>query len=392
MQAAFCAELLPLWINEVLSDAGTKVGPTGTDQGEFVELVGPVGRALGGFEVEITDCTGTSYTYTLDPFTIIDDGNLTNDGFGFFVLADLSTSAPGDQDLPANGSNAFGEASEHLPDVTGAVILRDGGGQTVFEYAYGVALTCTGLTNRGAGDTTGPGVSVGFSGTGSNKPDDADDGMQMTSSSGSENTGQVLPVELTTFEAMLDGADALLRWTTASETNNAGFEIQRAAPIPTRDLPAPDPSTQIPSWEPLAFVEGHGTTVEVQVYVFRVADLAPGPHRFRLRQLDYDGTFAYSPEVEVTVGVPGAFRLSAPYPNPFAGRLQVSLSVARAQRVAVEVFDATGRRVATLFDGALTAGTTRALTFDGAALPAGLYLLRASGEFFDTSRAVIRLR
>ncbi|MDX1546168.1 MAG: hypothetical protein R3247_04235 [Rhodothermales bacterium] len=374
VQAAYCAALLPLWINEVLSDAGSDGGPLGTDQGEFVELAGPVGLALGGYEIEITNCTGTTYTHPLGPFAIVDDGAAADDGFGFFVLADQGAPDPGDQDLPADGIDTFGEASEHIPDGTGAVLLRNSAGDVVFAYAYGAPLTCPGLAHRGLGDLAGPG-SVGF--VGASKPAEDADGTPMVSSPGVENAGQQLPVELIAFEALLDGAAVLLRWETASETNNAGFEVQRRG---------------TGAWRAEGVVEGQGTTSEAQHYRFTVAGLPPGQHVFRLKQIDYDGTFAYSPVVEVAVGVPGAFQLSNPYPNPFAGRLHFSLGVARAQPVEVAVFDAAGRRVATLFDGPMAAGQAQALTFDARGAPPGLYLIRVRGAYFLASRAVVRIR
>lgn len=373
VQAAYCAVLLPLWINEILSDAGSDGGPFGTDQGEFVELAGPAGLDLGGYEIEITDCTGTTYTYPLGPFTIIDDGGDAGDGFGFFVLADSSASDPGDQALPANGVNTFGEASEHLPDGTGAVLLRNPAGDAVFAYAYGAPLTCPGI-NRGPGDLAGPG-SVGF--VGAAKPGEGDDGTAMVPSRGAENAGQQLPVELVAFEALIDGGTVLLRWETASETNNAGFEVQRL---------------NAGAWRREGFIEGQGTTSEAQHYRFAVAGLPPGRHAFRLRQIDYDGTFAHSPVVEAAIEIPGAFHISRLYPNPFAGRLHFSLGVARAQPVEVAVFDVAGRRVATLFDGSMAAGQVQALTFDAREAPPGLYLIRVRGAHFLTSRAVVRVR
>ena len=103
--------------------------------------------------------------------------------------------------------------------------------------------------------------------------------------------GGVLPVELTSFDVRLDGRDALLTWETASETNNAGFEIQL--------LSKNDGASS--RWQALDFVEGRGTTELAQSYGYRVEELEPGRHVFRLKQIDFDGTFEYHPEVEVVV-------------------------------------------------------------------------------------------
>lgn len=198
-----------------------------------------------------------------------------------------------------------------------------------------------------------------------------------------------LPVELTAFTALADGRAVVLQWETASETNNAGFEIQRTAAV------APSYETAQP-WETLAFVEGYGTTEQPRSYTYRAEGLSPGRHRLRLKQIDYDGTFAYSPEVEVALAVPGAYHLSNAYPNPFHTTMSFSLSVARAQRVEVTVHDVRGRRVARLFDGPMGAGATRAVTWASGVLPGrlpgGLYLIRIRGEYFTTGQAVVLVK
>ncbi|WP_341481831.1 lipase/acyltransferase domain-containing protein [Rhodocaloribacter litoris] len=188
--------------------------------------------------------------------------------------------------------------------------------------------------------------------------------------------GTALPVELVALSATADGPDVLLRWTTASETNNAGFEVQHFHD----------------TWQTLAFVEGHGTTAGTHAYTYRIAGLDPGTHRFRLKQVDVDGTFTYSTEAEVTVGVPGVYVLSAAYPNPFREAATLRLAVARPQRVQVAVYDVLGRRVALLHAGPLAGGETHTFRFDGSGLPGGLYLIRVEGERFRATRAVTLLR
>ncbi len=188
-----------------------------------------------------------------------------------------------------------------------------------------------------------------------------------------------LPVELTSFEAVADGPSVRLTWTTVSETNNAGFDVEHHAGNGT-------------AWERLAFVEGRGSATTPGAYTYVAEHLAPGVHRFRLRQVDFDGAFAYGPSVSVSVDLPEAYRLSAPYPNPFNPETRLTLTVARPQRVRVAVYDVLGRRVATLFDGVLTADAPRPIRFDAAGLPGGLYLVHASGEHFTATRPVTLLK
>ncbi|MEM9999167.1 MAG: T9SS type A sorting domain-containing protein [Bacteroidota bacterium] len=187
-------------------------------------------------------------------------------------------------------------------------------------------------------------------------------------------TSSALPVELTAFEAQRDGDRVVLTWATSSETNNAGFDIElRAA--------AGD-------FQAVGFVAGQGTTTEAQTYRFTTDALDAGTYTFRLRQVDFDGAFEYSPEVELALGVAGTHTLSAAYPNPFAGQATFSLAVAQAQDVEVSIYDALGRRVATLFDGAMQADQARAFTLDAADLPSGLYVIRAQGTTFSEVRRV----
>src|SRR5690606_17469033 len=111
-----------------------------------------------------------------------------------------------------------------------------------------------------------------------------------------------------------------------------------------------------------------------------------------LKQIDYDGAFDYSPEVEVTLGLTEAFRLTAPYPNPAHTEASLSLMVPRAQAVTVGVYDLLGRRVTTLYDGVLEAHQARALVLDAAALAHGLYLIRAEGEAFVATQPLVVVR
>ncbi|MEM1093860.1 MAG: T9SS type A sorting domain-containing protein [Bacteroidota bacterium] len=181
------------------------------------------------------------------------------------------------------------------------------------------------------------------------------------------NLEEALPVELTAFNAYQDGHRFQLVWTTATETNNAGFEVQHQAPGAAE-------------FATLGFVEGAGTTLHAHTYQHTVTDLSPGRHRFRLKQVDYDGTTAYSPIVELSVAAEDALALSAAYPNPLREQAMLSVRVRQAQPVRVVAYDMLGRAVQVLYDGVLSADAAASLTIDGTALAAGLYVVRAEGE------------
>jgi glucose/arabinose dehydrogenase len=183
-----------------------------------------------------------------------------------------------------------------------------------------------------------------------------------------------LPVELTSFEAKVDGGAALITWTTASEQTNAGFEVNG--------------QYEDGDWEVLGFVEGAGTTNEPQSYSYRVEGLAPGTHRFRIRQFDFDGSFQYHPAVEVTVAPETAFEVSEAYPNPFNPQTRFTITLRESQRIRIVVFDLLGRQMGVVFDGQLSAGTVHSFTIDAEDWPSGLYIYEVAGDHFHTAHSV----
>ena len=113
----------------------------------------------------------------------------------------------------------------------------------------------------------------------------------------------IVPVELTSFIGSIVNGNVLLNWTTATETNNSGFEIQRS-------------SDRI-NFNNIAFVPGFGTTTERRNYSYTDNSANSGKYYYRLKQIDYNGAFAYSDIVEVEVKTPTEFALNQNYPNPF---------------------------------------------------------------------------
>ncbi len=174
--------------------------------------------------------------------------------------------------------------------------------------------------------------------------------------------GAALPVELTAFEAVAAGPGLLhLTWTTAAETNNAGFtpQLRREGSL---------------TWTDGGFVTGHGTKAEVSHYQATLAGLAPGRYTLRLAQIDLDGTAHLSPSIEATVGVDAALLTLGPNPVRTIARGLLALPV--PGRARVTVYDALGRAVAVLFDGEASGSVP--ISFDTAGLAGGLYLVQAS--------------
>lgn len=198
----------------------------------------------------------------------------------------------------------------------------------------------------------------------------------------------LLPVELVSFDGLVDGRKVILSWQTASETNNAGFEIQLLRDAQRYDEMRLENASTLP-WEGLIFVEGHGTTGKPQRYHYTISQLEAGQYRFRLRQIDYDGTFAYSPEVELAVELPQTHLLTQAYPNPATNGAFFSLQVRQPQQIQVTLHDVLGREVAVLYEGEMRAGLGHRFEIDGQTLPSGLYIYRVLGERFTESQTVL---
>lgn len=187
-----------------------------------------------------------------------------------------------------------------------------------------------------------------------------------------------LPVELVSFEAVVSGSSVNLSWQTASERNNAGFAIEQRV--------------DEEAWMSIAFVEGQGTTDDPRSYSYEVRDVSAGTTVFRLKQIDFDGAFEYSPVVEAAVEMPGRYALEPPYPNPFNPSTTIRFVDANGGDVHVGLYDVTGRQVMDVFDGSVGAGSVNVVQVDGTALPSGLYLVRMDGEGYTATQRVMLLK
>jgi hypothetical protein len=181
-----------------------------------------------------------------------------------------------------------------------------------------------------------------------------------------------IPVELTSFTATADFGVVELSWITATETNNQGFEVQRSAGG---------------EFETIAFVEGNGTTTEVQAYSYVDRNVNVGSYNYRLKQIDFNGTFEYSDVVEVDVPAPAEYALDQNYPNPFNPSTKVAFRLAVDSKVSLKVFDVLGQEVATLVNTNLAAGSHN-VNFDASSLNSGVYLYRIEATGIDGTNFV----
>lgn len=192
-----------------------------------------------------------------------------------------------------------------------------------------------------------------------------------------------IPVELTFFAAAAINGKVHLEWSTASELNNHGFEIQRAS----------NPVDQFgkKNWYTIGFVEGAGTTTESKNYSFIDKNPLDGVSYYRLKQIDLDGSFRYYDEVLIEDAMPVEYELSQNYPNPFNPGTVINYSLAKPGNVEIKVFDILGAEVATLVSEYKEAGKHKVeLNADDLKLGSGVYLYSIkSGSFSQTRKMVV---
>jgi hypothetical protein len=192
----------------------------------------------------------------------------------------------------------------------------------------------------------------------------------------------IVPVELTTFTAVKDERDIVLSWSTATELNNLGFEIER--------------SNDNQNFVRIGFIEGKGTTTERQDYMFKDNMLSSeGKYYYRLKQLDHGGTFSYSEIVEIDYNwLPTKFSLSQNYPNPFNPSTKIQFTIpqnanSEMQEVTMKVFDILGNEVITLVNEDKPAGYFE-IEFDASGLSSGIYFYTLiAGKYIEIKKMIL---
>ena len=190
-----------------------------------------------------------------------------------------------------------------------------------------------------------------------------------------------IPVELANFDAFAEGGDAaVLTWQTASEQNNAGFEVQHRPSSGER-------------WRTLGFVESKasgGTTSETNTYRYAAEDLSVGTHRFRLKQEDLDGSTTLTDPVTVRLRMQEALKLTPSSPNPASKTATLSFAVKEGAKATVAVYNTLGQRVKTLYDGVPPAGENQRIRLDARDLSSGTYFIRLkAGDKTRTQRLTV---
>ncbi len=190
------------------------------------------------------------------------------------------------------------------------------------------------------------------------------------------NTG-TLPVEIVDFAALQTERAIKLSWRTLSESQNAGFTIQHAAANHSFADVSFLPSAATPGATPVRYS-----------YFFESPEI--GLHRFRLKQVDLDGSESYSPTVEIDVALPQNVRISAIAPNPFSDRFSFTVDTADPQNVRVEVYDLLGRLQSRPFEGHLGENQSHQIDLVASQLSSGTYVVVITGDRFRQTRMVTK--
>ncbi len=188
-----------------------------------------------------------------------------------------------------------------------------------------------------------------------------------------------IPVELISFTAIAKVNIVSLKWKTATEINNLGFEIERAL--------------SLQDWKKIAFIKGKGTVSETSSYSFidNTLPMKNGKVSYRLKQIDFDGSVTYHQTTEVNIIVPLKFALEQNYPNPFNPETKITFSLPMQSYVTLEVYNIIGSKVKTLVRGIVEEGI-HIYHFNAANLTSGVYMYRLTTPKQTITRKMVYIK
>ena len=210
----------------------------------------------------------------------------------------------------------------------------------------------------------------------------ASDAIVATATDANGNTSEFsgttpLPVELVSFNYSMHQNIVELTWYTATEVNDYGFDIER------RLLPAGN-------WESIGFVNGSGNSNSPKTYSFTDRNLKLGSYSYRLKQIDNDGKFSYSKELNVSVNnLPKVYALMQNFPNPFNPTTVIRYILPEHANVNLVIYEILGREVAELVKGEAEAGYYE-VKFNAGSYASGIYLEKLSdGSFTQVHKMML---
>jgi hypothetical protein len=356
-------------------------------QRDWVELYNPTSSPVDvtGWTIQYKSATGTG---TYGAGTALSG---TIPAYGFYLIVS-GTAGTGGVALPLS---ADADISLNLSGSSGRVVLCNDG-TLVTAGSEGSATNLVdfvgyGTVNSNEGASAAPGASLTASlerkaqasstavtlasggadeilGNGYDSNDNGND-LVSQSAPNPQNTGSAiednssLPVEMTSFSATANHLTANIHWSTATEVNNFGFEIER--------------KTVHSEWAKIGFVTGVGSSNSLHNYAYSDNVGQAGMYDYRIKQIDKNGGFKYSSVMQVEIGTaPKVLSLGANYPNPFNPTTNIEFSVPNDGRVVLKVYNVLGQEVAILFDGDALAGRLMKTSFDASRLTSGVYFSR----------------
>ncbi len=191
-----------------------------------------------------------------------------------------------------------------------------------------------------------------------------------------------LPVELVSFSAQVDGEVVNLKWRTETEVNNYGFDIERAV----------NPNANQKEWTAIGFIEGHGNSNSPKDYSFVDSDLSGANIiYYRLKQIDNDGTYEYSHEVEISFISPDKYSLGQNYPNPFNPSTKIHYKIAQSEFINLSVYNVLGKEAAILVNEIQSPGIY-SVVFSSDNLPGGVYFYKLETQNFAQTSKMFLLK
>ncbi len=237
---------------------------------------------------------------------------------------------------------------------------------SIFRNANFVSATDLHLAGASIGDVQLVGIPIAGITT------DIDGDTRSTSNpyKGADEGAIPIPVELTSLTATSNGKDVVIGWTTVTEVNSKLFIVER--------------KSSGNNWSISGEVSAAGYSTELRTYSFTDADVAAGIYTYRLKAVDFDGSFEYSKSVEVSVGTPETFAVSQNYPNPFNPSTAVDFQLPADAHMTMEIFSVTGEKISTLINVQISAGYHKQI-IDAASLQltSGIYLYRLTARSAD---------
>lgn len=195
------------------------------------------------------------------------------------------------------------------------------------------------------------------------------------------NYAGIIPVELVSFAAIVNGNNVNLNWQTATELNNSGFQIERRETI----------NESTGNWVSIGFVNGNGTTTEQQSYSFVDKNIQTGNYQYRLKQIDFNGSYSFSKIIEVNLSTPIQFTLNQNFPNPFNPTTSISFTLPQTSVVKLSVYNQLGEMVDEILNENLNAGVYN-YSWNASKLASGVYFYELSTNGYQAVKKMLLMK